>query len=59
MKASYAAETASLGTMELIAFKSVAAIARHRVTVTTWLVYVGSAEELDGRVVIALMFQKS
>lgn len=41
--------------MELAAIKSVAAFARHHVTVTTCLEFVEMAVEMDGREMIALM----
>lgn len=46
---------ANSDSMELVALKSVAAFAKHRVTATTCLVYVDTAVEMDGRVIIALM----
>lgn len=40
--------------MELVVVKSVAAFARHHVTVTTCLVFVETVVGMDGRVTIAL-----
>uniref|UniRef100_K1QQZ9 Uncharacterized protein n=1 Tax=Magallana gigas TaxID=29159 RepID=K1QQZ9_MAGGI len=40
----------------LVSFKNVAAFAKHHVTVTTCLAFVDTAVEMDGRVMIALMF---
>lgn len=37
--------------------KNVAAFAKHHVTVTTCLAFVDTAVEMDGRVMIALMYQ--
>lgn len=41
--------------MELVAFKSEAAFAKHHVTVTRCLAFEATAVEMDGRVMIALM----
>lgn len=48
---------ASSDSMESVAFKNVAAFAKHHVTVTTCLAFVDTAVEMDGRVMIALMYQ--
>lgn len=50
---------ASSVSLELVAFKNVAAFAKHHVTVTTCLAFVDTAVEMDGRVMIALMVTTS